>query len=379
MRLLVVTNDLSQGGAEKLLVSSLTILKQKQLHVELLLLNAKDSVPDYLVTLRNAGIVIHDLRMASFYSPISIRRIQSFLKLNRFDIVHVHLFPSLYWAAIARLFVNVKPLLVYTEHSTQNKRRSKIYFRPVERLVYKLYSAIIAITENVKQNLDDWTGQGKKITTIQNGVALESIRSANATDRALLCSELGIPSDSKLLLMAASFRYPKDQGTIIKACQLLGNKYHILLAGEGDLLESVRALAVSCNVSEQVHFLGFRTDIAILMKSVDINILSSSYEGMSGVTLESLAAGVPFLGSDVPGIHDIVPNELFLFNPGSEKELSEKILMIFEDAELQKKMVSQATSYVKNFDMELMADKYIALYNTLLAKKHKRIIDNQSV
>jgi glycosyltransferase involved in cell wall biosynthesis len=356
MRVLVITNDLSQGGAEKLLVSSLPLLKSKNLEVELLLLKADNSVPNYLTDLKNSGIPIHDLHAPNFYDPFSVFKIRRFLTSNSFDIVHVHLFPALYWASFSTFFLGRKPLMVYTEHSNHNKRRGKKYLKLAERITYGSYSAVIAITESVRQNLIEWIGQADKIVTIQNGVDLMTIQSAKKKSKIELCSELG-------------FRYPKDQDTIMKACKLLGSNYHILFAGEGDRKEIAESLAVSYGVSDQVHFLGFRTDVYTLMKSVDLNILSSEYEGMSGVTLESLAAEVPFLGSNVPGISEIVPNEDFLFSPGNEKDLAERVSGILQNPDLYGTMVKEAGLYIKNFDMELMADRYLSLYEYLILHK----------
>lgn len=366
MKVLVITNDISQGGGEKLLASSLPIFKKKGIDIALLLLNAKGSVPSFLSDIENSGITIHDLGIDSFYNPLCAWEIRKFLQANSYDIVHVHLFPALYWASLAVSLLKVKPVLIFTEHSNHNKRRDKKYLQKIEQAAYRPYSAIIAITDSVNQKLSDWTGQGNKIETINNGVDLTTIANAPKLDRAVLCAELNIPSNAKLMLMAASFRYPKDQGAVIKACAMLGNGYHLLLAGEGELKEKTQALAVERGVKDQIHYLGFRTDISSLMKTVDLNILSSAYEGMSGVTLESLAAAVPFLGSDVAGIREIVPDSSFLFAPGNEHDLAGKIASILQSSETSLRMSTEAMIFVKKFDMEYMVDKYIQLYKKIL-------------
>lgn len=367
MKVLVITNDISQGGGEKLLASSLPIFKKKGVDISLLLLNAKGSVPAFLSEIRSSGITIHDLGINSFYNPLCAWEIRKFLQANAFDIVHVHLFPALYWGGLAVSLLNVKPVLIFTEHSNHNKRRDRKYLQKIEQAAYSPYAAIIAITDSVNEKLSDWTGQGSKIETINNGVDLTTIANAPKLDRAALCAQLNIPTNAKLMLMAASFRYPKDQGAVIKACAILGNGYHLLLAGEGELKEKTQTLAVESGVNDQIHYLGFRTDISSLMKTVDLNILSSAYEGMSGVTLESLASGVPFLGSDVAGIREIVPDNSFLFAPGNEKDLAAKIESIFQSSDVPGKMAQKATAFVKKFDMEYMVDKYIRLYEKTMS------------
>ncbi|KAA6440700.1 glycosyltransferase [Dyadobacter flavalbus] len=366
MRVLVIINDVSQGGGEKLLASSLPFFKKKGIDIALLLLNGKASVPSFLSDIKKAGITIHDLGINSFYNPLCAWKIRTFLTANTFDVVHVHLFPAQYWASLAVSSMMVRPVLIFTEHSNHNKRREKKYLQGIERAAYKPYSAIIAITDSVNTKLVAWIGQGEKIHTIHNGVDLTGIADAPKLDRSALRAQLNIPLNARLILMAASFRYPKDQGALIKACAILGKEYHVLLAGEGELKEKTKALAVECGVENQVHYLGFRTDISSLMKTVDLNVLSSSYEGMSGVTLESLAAGVPFLGSDVAGIREIVPDKSFLFVPGDEVDLANKIRPVFQEPGLSEKMATEAVIFVKSFSMENMVDKYILLYKKLL-------------
>ena len=97
--------------------------------------------------------------------------------------------------------------------------------------------------------------------------------------------------------------------------QHLPAHFHLFLAGRGALLEHTKQFTESLGLTERVHFLGMRTDVYSLMNKVDLNVLSTNFEGLSGVTLESLASGKPFIGSDVPGVNDIVPDPRFLFPP----------------------------------------------------------------
>ena len=243
MKLFVLIHALEKGGAEKLLVSYLPMLKSKGVHVELILLNASLSVPEFLKTINEADIPIHDLGLKSVYSLEAIPRLRRLLRAKMPDILHVHLFPSLYWAAFATRMMKNKPALFYTEHSNYNKRRGKPYMRLLEKNIYASYQQIIAITDSVRQNLSQWIGNDRRIVTILNGVDIAHIQQTPKTNKPEFCAELGIHQDAKIIFMAASFRYPKDQLTVIKACKLLGPDYHVLFAGEGPLLEQAKELA----------------------------------------------------------------------------------------------------------------------------------------
>jgi glycosyltransferase involved in cell wall biosynthesis len=366
MKLFVLIHALEKGGAEKLLVNYLPKLKRKGVNVELVLLNARLSVPEFLTEITNAGIPIHNLGVKSVYNFDAIFKLRKLLLTNTPDILHVHLFPSLYWAALATRMLKNKPALFYTEHSNHNKRRNKSYLRFIEKNIYASYQQIIAITDSVRQNLSGWIGNDRKITTILNGVDITHIQQTPKTSKKDFCAEFNIKESSNVIFMAASFRYPKDQVTVIKACKQLGHNYHVLLAGEGPLLQQAKDTAQELNMTDQVHFLGFRNDIARIMKSVDLNVLSTDYEGMSGVTLESLASGVPFLGSDVPGITEIVPGKAFLFEKGNAAALAEKIENVLNSEDLYRSMRESALESVKQYDMEIMINAHLKAYNKLL-------------
>ena len=100
MRILQVINGLGTGGAEKLVVDMIMALQQRGITVDLLLLNGSET--PFLTHLQSisTGKII-DLGRSSVYHPKLLFVLRPHLKV--YDVVHVHLFPSLYWAALATL------------------------------------------------------------------------------------------------------------------------------------------------------------------------------------------------------------------------------------------------------------------------------------
>lgn len=367
MKILIITHSLERGGAEKLIVDTIPFIKRQNIDIELLLLYGSNSVPEFLKRIKDFDIKVYDLDSKAIYNPLIIGKIRSFLKKNQYDLVHVHLFPALYWAAGAVKLLRNKPQLVYTEHSNHNKRREKWYFQFLESFVYKTYDKIIGITDSVSQNLVEWIGcDHKKIVTIENGVDLASIKLVPAYDNDRLCCELGIRSSAKLILMAASFRYPKDQKTLIKAVNILGSDFHVLLAGDGAERKAIELFAFELNVADRVHFLGYRTDTRSLMKSIDFNVLSTEYEGMSGATLEAMASGKLFIGSDVPGVKELVPDSRFVFPKGDFIFLAKQISKLSMNPTLYEEMSYLAAQKVNEYDIDKMVRKHIKLYEDLI-------------
>jgi hypothetical protein len=69
--------------------------------------------------------------------------------LEKYDIVHVHLFPTLYWVALAKFLSFSKTKLIFTEHNTSNRRINKKLWRVSDNFIYRQYNAIVSITKEV--------------------------------------------------------------------------------------------------------------------------------------------------------------------------------------------------------------------------------------
>jgi glycosyltransferase involved in cell wall biosynthesis len=366
MKILHIINTLGKGGAEKLLVQTLPAYnKEEGWDVQLLQITSRNAVPEYIEELKAAGIAIHTLGRKSVYDPSNIFLLRRFLQEHTYDVIHVHIFPAMYWVPLA-IFKSNRTKLIFTEHNTHNRRWDKWYFKAIDKYIYHKYEIIVAITDDVKKNLSQWQpGIKNRIQTIFNGINIASFEQIKAADKAAVMSSLSIPGNAVLLMMTARFDKQKNHKTIIECLALLPENYYLLLAGDGPERENMEALATSLSIASRIKFLGFRADVLSLMKSTDINILSSNYEGLSGVTLESLCAGKPFLGSDVTGIQNVVPDNRFLFEPGNAEQLAQKIQQIINNPTLATTMSAMAKEFVKDFDINKMVAKHIALYNTL--------------
>lgn len=113
--------------------------------------------------------------------------------------------------------------------------------------------------------------------------------------------------------MVARFAEPKDHRTLIEAIEKLPQNYHLILVGEGPLLEQSKKLTTYLSLEDRIHYLGFRSDVYQILKTLDIIVLSSDYEGLSLSALEGMAAGKPFLASNVQGLKELVESTGILF------------------------------------------------------------------
>lgn len=354
MKILQIITSLGQGGAENLVYNLLKRKENESVKMDLLLLS-DFSVFD-LEKLKDTKIYKSPYKMKSLKQ---IKFIKKVLRENYYDIVHVHLFPTIYFAPLAKkhsLNKNVK--FVYTEHSTYNRRR-KWFLRPIDNFFYKKYDSIISISEGVKNTLTKWLYKKNqsKVITIYNGVDLKKFKDATSYKKHELIKEL--KEEDILLLMVGSFKQAKDQMTIIKSLNYLEEKYKLLLVGEGNLLNEHKKYVIDNNLENRVFFLGSRDDIPKINKTADIIVVSSHWEGFGLVAVEGMAANKPVLGSNVEGLKEVIKDTNMLFTQGDAKELAKKI----------KEPKKALNVDVSKYSFQTMYENYINLYYKIMKEE----------
>ena len=108
----------------------------------------------------------------------------------------------------------------------------------------------------------------------------------------------------------------------------------------------------------------FKFDKKELLKTADIVVLSTHYEGLSLASIEGLASGKPFVASDVPGLSEIVTGAGVLFQSQNEKALAVEINRLIDDNDYKDKIVKQCVNRAKEYDIEIMVEKHLNLYRS---------------
>jgi glycosyltransferase involved in cell wall biosynthesis len=361
MKIAQLINSLHTGGAEKLIVETISLFNEQQIGMDLILLNGSKTPFYELLKLKTSSKII-SLGNLSVYNPLLILKIIPLLK--KYDIIHVHLFPSLYWAAIAKMFSFSKTKLVFTEHSTSNRRMENVLFKPIDKFIYSRYSKIITISEKVdfaiKKSLQF---TDNKFVMIKNGVNLQTIENARKISKSIITN---IENENrKVIIQVSSFQYPKDQFTLIKAMKLLPENTILWLVGDGiDKLKAEKSVT-ELQLQNRIFFLGIRMDVPSLLKSADIVVLSSHHEGLSLSSVEGLASGKPFLASNVPGLTEVVENAGLLFEVNNEVELANHINNLLNNENYYNETAQKCLAKSKEFDINKMVSQEIELYKNL--------------
>jgi glycosyltransferase involved in cell wall biosynthesis len=163
--------------------------------------------------------------------------------------------------------------------------------------------------------------------------------------------------------MVARFYSPKDHKTVIDAAALLPD-LHVLFVGDGENKQAMQEYVSRKGIDKRIHFLGYRNDIASLLKLCDISIHSSYNEGIPLSVAEAMACGIPVIASDVNGLNEIVQDKKsgLLFKCADAGDMAETITSVLQDAELKTKLRTGALARALDFSLDTTVNKLIALY-----------------
>lgn len=362
MKIVHIINSLASGGAEKLLLDTIPMYREKGIEVDLLLLNGTSS--PFMEALKETGCCsIYSLGLKSVYNPIQVIKLIPFLKM--YDIAQVHLFPSQYWVVLAKILSFSKIKLILTEHNSTNPRLENHFIAVIDRLFYRFYNKVVCVSNEISNTFKNYTGfKESKFVVIENGIDLKKIHAAKPYFKNEISNLFS--SEDFVMMQVARFDMQKDHETVIYSLKYLPGNVKLLLVGEGVFKAKCQELVQELQLQERVLFLGLRMDVPQLLKTADVVVLSSKYEGLSLSSIEGMASGKPFVASDVPGLQEIVSGAGILFKQGDSKDLASKIENLRTDKVYYQETVNSCLKRSEQYGIQLMVEKHIHLYQSIV-------------
>jgi glycosyltransferase involved in cell wall biosynthesis len=353
MRILHVIDSLNRGGAEVMLTAMAPRFRTRGVTCDIVALIQRPSPLEH--SLLNERIDLGYTGVSGLYSP---RQIQALARLLRgYDIIHVHLFPAQLWTVLAGARSGIP--LVTTEHSTENARR-RWWFRRVDRWMYPQYDRIACISEATAENLIRWCpGIAEKVVVIPNGIPLDTFENARPATLA------EVPHNAARVIFVGRFDPQKDHPTLLRALTSVPDA-HLLLIGDGPLRSQREQMAQDLGVRNRVSFLGWRNDVASVLKTSDIYVHSTNFDGFGIAACEAMAAGLPVVASDVPGLAQLVKGAGILFPTGDDKALAHHLTTLIKSPEKRREMSRASIQRARQFSIEKTVDGYSRMYESVL-------------
>jgi glycosyltransferase involved in cell wall biosynthesis len=358
MRVLHVIDSLNRGGAEVMLTAMAPRFRARGVTCEVAALLRRPSplehsLVDQQIRLQYTGV--HRL-----YSPRQIAVLANVI--DGYDIVHVHLFPAQLWTVLAAAWSRPHIPLVTTEHNTWNARR-RWWFRPLDRWMYPHYERIACISDATAESLTRWCPSvSEKITVIPNGIPLDKFENAQPATLA------DVPRDLTRLVFVGRFEAQKDHPTLLRALAAVPAA-RLLLVGDGPLRHQLEQMAQSLGIKNRVSFLGWRSDVAAVLKASDIYVHSTHSEGFGIAACEAMAAGLPVVASDVPGLAQLVAGVGLLFPDADDKALARHLITLMKSPAQRREMSRTGVQRARQFSVENTVDRCIQMYESVLGTR----------
>lgn len=376
-----IIDSFDQGGTERQAIQLVRLLHESNHYrVHLACLHDRGVLRSEVERLGIGEIAAYPLN--SFFNrnfALQLRRLNCFLREREIDIVHTHGLYTNIFGIIGATLAGV-PVRIASRRETGGLRDG--LRRWGERRVFSLSHAIVANAEAVRQDLIGEGVPAQKVMTVYNGVDVErfappqTIRPREETLRMLgLPPELG----RRFVTIVANVRHPvKDHPMFLRAARRV--RYSVpqaafVIAGEGELMTSLRALAKELRIERDVFFIGRCKQVAELLAVSEVCVLSSKAEGFSNAILEYMSAGRPVVATDVGGAREaVVEGETgFLVPGGDDAAMAEHIIALLGDTERAREMGQRARCIVKEkFSGATQLAETVSLYDELMAKSKPR-------
>lgn len=329
-------------------------------------LRTPDTMPEENIN----GVQVHRVGFKMAYWPCTVPHTNDTFKYlfsNRhtFDILHAHqAFGHAVVAVVVAKLTGKKSIVKVACSGEVGDLHVLSGFKLAKPALQILKNAdcMIAISEEVQQELIEYGFKPSKIARIPNGV-----------DTGAFKRDKGFPPLNEFhFVLIGRKTHQKGIDTALKAVKILKANgtmsFKLSFYGREDPKYDYQTMARELGVSELVEFCDFTDDIQEVFDNSHCLILPSRNEGMSNTLLEAMAFELPVIASAVSGTVEIVDNKIngFLIPPESPEFLAEKIQSIMQNPESAFQMGKNARKkIVENFSLEYVARKYSDLYQRL--------------
>ena len=297
------------------------------------------------------------------------RQLKKIIKNGNYDVIHCNTPVGGVAARLAAKNERKKGVKVlYTAHGFHFYKGASLLnwliYYPIEKICSYFTDTLITINHE-DYDLAKRKMRAKQVEYIPGvGVNVEKFKNT-IVDREVKRRELGIPKEAILLVSVGELNKNKNHQVIIKAvAQLNDANVHYMIAGNGPLQKDLLELSADLGISEQVHFVGYRRDIAELYKVSDVFCFPSIREGLGLAAIEAMAAGLPVVAADNRGTREMVREKTngYICRNNDAEGFAMKINYIINDIDLRKRLSEAGQIMAGSFDVSVVMAQMKGIY-----------------
>jgi glycosyltransferase EpsD len=301
------------------------------------------------------------------------RQLKGIVDLEKYDVVHCHTpMGGVLGRLAARDIRRSGAKVIYTAHGFHFCKgaplRNWLLYYPVERFMARYTDVLITI------NREDFiTGQKFKIKEHYAipgiGLDIEKFKSVKV-DREKKRAELNVSKDDIAIISVGDLTRRKNHEAVIKAISKVeSSKLKYIICGKGELEGYLRDLISDLNIEDRVVFAGYRKDVNEILKSSDIFVFPSLWEGLGLAGIEAMAARIPVIASNRHGILEYAIDEetALLCEPKDSDGIARSIERLIYEEGLAEKLTDNAYNIIDRFDISNAMREMKAIYEKTLS------------
>lgn len=241
--------------------------------------------------------------------------------------------------------------------------------------MFKKADIVIAMTDEIKEELASINCKRDKIIQITNGVDAERFKPASPEEKVQWRKMSGLRPESRIVLFSSRLVFGKGIDLLLEAWRTIADEFpdtYLLIVGSGedqqDSIEQEMKSAVEKEGIPHVIFLGATTTPEKLLRIADIFVFPSRKEGFPNALMEALATGLPVVASNIGGVKPLLKDNYtgILFDNENIAQLSEKLRETLGEMDRAQKLGEKARlEMIERFSFHKIAQSYRNLYSSL--------------
>lgn len=247
-------------------------------------------------------------------------------------------------------------------------------FIGVERLLARSTDRIIAISPRIRAELieEHRIGHIEQYRVVPLGFDLSAFAAIDVESRQRARETVGLAPDARVVSTVGRLAPIKQHRLFLETAQIIAKmdpRVQFLIAGDGELRQELEAHARILGIGDRVRFLGWRRDLAAIYGASDVFLLTSRNEGTPVALIESLAAGVPGVSTDVGGVRDVIEcDAIGLLAPfGDTRTLAEQVRVLLASPDRRRTMGERGRQRVlARYSLDRLIDDIEQVYRELL-------------
>jgi glycosyltransferase involved in cell wall biosynthesis len=290
------------------------------------------------------------------------------LRSERPDVVITHTHSANAFAAPIAALAGV-PVRIAVHHNPVETY--PLVARIADRLAFAAgaYSTMVTVSGGVTRSFEHHGGLYKsRLHRIYNGIA-----PATEHDSFDVRVRYGIPEQHAVLVNVGRLSRQKNQSLLFRMLQHV-QQATLLLVGEGELGEELRATAATLGVSDRVRFTGelASASCAAILRQADLFLLPSRYESFCLAAMEAMHHGLPVIASDLPCLREVIGDDQVFFPCDDEIALTNIVGRLLSSSRQRESMGKAGKARAMRFSAERMVGEYELLMSEamLYATRH---------